>query len=87
MSEIKKVGMFGSISNGVKASAASIEVIAASINEAASLGLLKIQQEAIEASVESGFMPSQEGKAVAAKFAAYRELKEESLKAARLSYK
>jgi hypothetical protein len=87
MSEIKKVGLFGSLSNGIKASASSVEVIAASINEAASLGLLKIQQEALEASVESGFLGSQEGKSVAEKFAAYRALKEESLKAARLSYK
>jgi hypothetical protein len=87
MSEIKKVGLFGSLSNGVKATSASIEVIAASINEAASLGLLKIQQEAIESSVEAGLLNPQEGKTAAEKFAAYRQLKEESLMAARLSYK
>ena len=87
MSEIKKVGLFGSLSNGIKATAASVEVIAASVNEAASLGLLKIQQEALESSVESGFLESQEGNTAAEKFAAYRTLKEESLKAARLSYK
>jgi hypothetical protein len=87
MSEIKKVGLFGSLSNGIKASASSVEVIAASINEAASLGLLKIQQEALESSVENGFLESQEGRSTAEKFAAYRALKEESLKAARLSYK
>ncbi len=87
MSEIKKVGLFGSLSNGVKASAASIEVIAASVNEAASLGLLKIQVEAIESSVESGLLESQSGKSAADQFAAYRSLKEASLSAARLSYK
>jgi hypothetical protein len=87
MSEMKKVGMFGSISNGIKSTAASIEVIAAGINEAAGMGLLKIQQEAMESAVEAGLMDSVEGKTIAEKFAAYRILKEESLKAARLSYK
>ena len=87
MSEIKKVGMFGSVSNSIKSTAASIEVIAAGINEAAGMGLLKIQQEAMESAIEAGLMDKQDGKPIAEKFAAYRSLKEESLKAARLSYK
>ena len=82
---IKKVGLFGAVSNSVKATASSVEVIAATINEAASMGLLKVQMESMESAIEAGLM--EEGLEVTNKLKAYRLLKEQSLEAARLSYK
>jgi len=85
MSTIKKVGLFGAVSNSVKATASSIEVIAATINEAASMGLMKVQSESMESAIEAGLMEA--NLAVKEKLEAYRTLKEQSLEAARLSYK
>jgi hypothetical protein len=53
MSELKKVGVFGSVANTVKSSALGVEVIAAGFTEAALLSLFKIQSAADEEVKES----------------------------------
>lgn len=46
MSQLKKVGMIGSISNAVKSAALGVELISAGVTETAAYGLYKIQSTA-----------------------------------------
>jgi hypothetical protein len=46
MSQLKKVGMIGSISNAVKSAALGVELISAGVTESAAYGLYKIQKTA-----------------------------------------
>jgi hypothetical protein len=74
--KIKEVGAFGSLLNSVKASASVIEVTALAMNQAAMLGLNKIQQEAMESARDSGWDCN-----------SYKALNQASLSAARAAYK
>ena len=77
--EFKKVGLFGSTSNAVKATAASVETIASGVNQAAAIGLLKIQIEGMESAKEAGFSCNN--------LTEYQALMQESLEIARMAYK
>lgn len=78
MSDVKKIGLFGNLSNSVKATASSVEVIALGVNQAAMMALMKIQLEAMESLQESGQACNS--------FEELRNLQQGSLAAARLSY-
>jgi flavin-binding protein dodecin len=77
--EFKKVGLFGATSNSIKAAAASLETIAAGINETASIGLFKVQVEGMESAREAGFQCQDLND--------YQAIKMQSLAMARMSYK
>ena len=86
MSELKKVGLFGSVSNGVKGVASAVEGVALSVDEAVSFGLLKIQLEGINSLEDEGFsvkVDSDLGKSLDK----YKEILEVSRAAARKTYK
>jgi hypothetical protein len=78
-SKVKEVGAFGSLLNSVKASAGVIETTALAMNQAALLGLNKIQQEAMEAAREQGWECNS--------YEDLRLLNQMSLSAARAAYK
>ena len=50
----KTVGLFGSLSNSIKASASTVEVAALGVNQLATLGLVKAQSELLDVYKESG---------------------------------
>lgn len=53
MSELKKVGVFGSLANTIKSTSLGVEVVSAGFTEAALLSLFKIQSAADEEVRES----------------------------------
>jgi hypothetical protein len=76
---IKEVGAFGSLMNSVKASASVVEATALAVNQAALLGLQKVQLEAMESAREAGWECSS--------LEDLRNLNRMSLAAARAAYK
>ena len=52
---LKEVGAFGSLLNSIKATASVVELVALTANQAAMLGLTKVQMEAIESAREAGW--------------------------------
>jgi hypothetical protein len=78
-STVKEVVALGSLLNSVKASAGVVELAALTVNQAAMLGLTKIQMEAIESAREAGWdCQSLED---------LRALNQSSIAAARAAYK